>query len=328
MDKLREIKEFSSFVEALEKEKGLRDDLSDPGREATVFAPTNDAWRRAKEEWRSQGKEFEMRDVLRLHIAPESKITSDCLHPGALIPTSLRLKSLDDRHQRVRVFKFAQRIWLNMQSSIVGEEIKASGGIIHRVDGVLCPPTNAFEMMSAFPTLFSTSALAFEKTGMKSELSREKGLTVFLPDNNAWKSLGFTNLKYLFMTCSEKEGRRSSDRSSECRGNKELKKIVSNMVGTDLAYSTDIMSKQSMTFETLGGGKIEVCAKERKGQHERGSGEKHQNVNHYNFVINHGDALVKFTDMLSCNAAIHIVTRPLVPEGVHLPDGDRMMSIE
>ncbi|TPX59338.1 hypothetical protein PhCBS80983_g02526 [Powellomyces hirtus] len=86
VDRLREDKRFSRFVEVLEKERGLRDDL----------------------EWASNRDENKpsMRDTLRYHIA------GDCLHAGALIPTNLRLKSLEDRHQRIRVFRFHSEVWL------------------------------------------------------------------------------------------------------------------------------------------------------------------------------------------------------------------------
>ncbi|KAJ3184488.1 hypothetical protein HDU87_003886 [Geranomyces variabilis] len=325
LDRLREDKRFSCFVEHLEKEKGLRDDLERSGQ-TTLFAPTNEAFRRAKKEWELSEKDIDMKSILQYHIAPESKITSDCLHAGALIPTGLRLKTLGDRHQRLRVFKFADRTWLNMMSQVMGSEVEASNGRIFAVDGVLVPPSNVGEMLSAFPTMFSTSALAIEHSGLRNDISRKNGLTVFAPSNNAWKALGLANLKYLF-SCMGQEMKERSDKM-ECRGSKDLRRIVENMISDKtVAYSTDMMHEQKMSLKTWAGETIEIQSKERKGRRGSGSGG-HQDVRDYNFVIGNGDATIQFTDLLASNAAIHIPSRVLVPENVRLPHGDRMMEME
>ncbi|KAJ3171096.1 hypothetical protein HDU88_008130 [Geranomyces variabilis] len=324
-DRLREDKRFTCFVEHLEKEKGLRDDLERSGQ-TTLFAPTNEAFRRFKEESEMSERDLDMKSVLQYHLAPETKLTPDCLHPGLLIPTALRLKSLNDRHQRLRVFKFAERTWINLQAQIVGPEMDASNGRIYAVDGLLIPPGDAGEVLSAFPTMFSTTALALEKTGLRQDVSRKHGLTIFAPNNKVWHQLGHDNLRYLFSCMGQETNERSG--KEECRGAKDLRRIVENMISDEtVGYSTDIIHKGSISMKTWAGEQIEICAKERKGRHGSNSGE-HKNVEDYNFVINKGEASIIFTDALASNAAIHLPSRIILPEGMRLPHGDRMIDLD
>jgi len=337
IDRLREDKRFSRFVEVLEKERGLRDDLENRDMKSTVWAPTNDAIERMEEEWREQRDEDRpaMRDVLRYHIAGDSQITRDCLHAGALIPTNLRMKTLEDRHQRIRVFRFADTIFLNARARVMDKEIEAENGQIFPIDHVLCPPQNVVEMLGAVPTRLSTTLAAFARTGLDRDLTEEKGVTVFAASNNAWEKLGYENLRYLFSCAGQKtwawesKDRRGRDENQEgrvmCNGIKDLKKILQGHIAKKVAYTTDVMKDEKMQLPTLGHKKITVCARKRQGG---GSDEdrnrrdedsnKHRNVNHYNFVVNDGEARVAFTDGLSSNGAIQVIDS-VICSGVRLP---------
>jgi uncharacterized surface protein with fasciclin (FAS1) repeats len=340
VDRLREDKRFSRFVEVLENERGLRDDL-EKGQN-TVFAPTNEAFEKFEEERRSYADEKrEMRDIIKYHVASEADIESDDLHAGLLIPTGLRLKSLNDRHQRIRVYTFARNKWLNMEAQIVEADIEAENGRIHAIDRILTPPSNAMEMLYTVPTTFSTFTAALEKTCMWRDLEKEKGITVFAPSNKAWESLGYENLKYIFSCAGQQtEGgdrdsffspRKScSEERFKCKGLEDLKKILENHIGTDLAYSTDMMKKETIKMKTLGREQLEICAKRRQGggkggNRGRDNKEEHRDVREYNFVLNDGEARVQFTDGLASNAAIFVVDNILVPESVQLPH-DRMSA--
>jgi len=344
IDRLRDDKRFSRFVEVLEKERGLRDDLENRDKETTVFVPTDDAFERMEDEWRESRNENKpnMRDVLRYHIAGDSRISEDSMHAGSLIPTNLRLKSLEDRHQRIRVFRFHDITWLNMKARIIESDIKADNGRIHAIDRVLCPPQEVTEMMYTVPTQFSTTLAAFERTGLMSELEREKALTVFAPNNRAWKALGYENLKYLFSCAGQKredrEGRdrdrdekdrRDRDRDEDerrpmCKGVRDLKKILQNHVAKKLAYSTDFMDKETTELRTLGNAKITVCAKKQQGRDEdrnrrdEDEDKKHRDVRRYNFVVNDGEARITFNDGLASNGAIQMISGVLVGD-IRLP---------
>jgi len=328
IDRLRGEKMFSRFVEVLEKERGLRDELENRDKQTTVFAPTNEAFKRIEDEYAATGGEMpSMRDLLRYHIAGDSEISADCLHAGALIPTNLRLKSLNDRHQRIRVFRFHDMVWLNMMARVVESDIKAENGRIHAIDRVLCPPQSVPEMIATLPTEFSTFSWALERTGLNKEATKEKGVTVFAPSNRAWAMLGHENLKFLFSCVGQKTEREDQHGVPVCKGVKELKKIVKNHVATDLAYSTDFMEKETMKLRTLGDIELTVCAKKRQGGSESrrgGEGGQHKDVRRYNFIVNDGEARISFTDGLAGNGAIQVVDNVLIGD-VKLPH-DQMME--
>jgi len=285
VDRLRDDKRFSRFVEVLERERGLRDDLDNRDKETTVFAPTNEAFKRLEDEWRDRRGAYDedndreqwMRQALKYHIAPDSMIEGDALHAGALIPTDLRLRELGDRHQRVRVFRFHGDVWLNMHARIVEKDLEAENGRIHAIDRVLRPPRQTTEMLYTLPTEFSTFLAALERTELANKLDERHGVTVFTPSNRAWKNLGFENLKYLFSCVGQRqdrEGRRGGKggrddderERPQCQGLQDLKKIIKYHVATDVAYSTDIMQKKELQLKTFEGQTLTIQARRRQGR--------------------------------------------------------------
>ncbi|KAI8908687.1 FAS1 domain-containing protein [Powellomyces hirtus] len=282
-----------------------------------------DQWRNSKDEEKPS-----MRDVLRYHIAPDSQISGDCLHAGALIPTNLRLKSLEDRHQRIRVFRFHGEVWLNMHARIVQKDLEAENGLIHAIDRCLMPPMTIGEMLYTMPTRFSTSLAAFERTGLQ-EVCTKKGITVFAPTNRAWETLGFDNLRYLFSCMGQQkpsEGRSifGGEEHPQCEGTKMLKKILKYHIATKLAYSTDLMEKETTRLGTMEGKNLEVCAVRTEG-HKGRDEKKHHDVRNYNFVINKGQARIAFSDGLGSNGAVQVIDSVLIPDDVKLPH-DRWMA--
>jgi len=339
IDRLRGDKRFSRFVEALSQERGLRDDLENKDRRATVFAPTNDAFKKMEDDMRRiTGEQPRMGDILRYHICPDMEVSGDKMHQGMLLRTGLRLKSLNDRHQRIRVFRFHGDIWLNMRGRMVQHDMRAENGLIHVIDRVLMPPSDAREMLFMLPTMFSTFLAGMERTGMSKLLADEKGLTVFAPSNEAWERLGMENLRYLFSCAGQHEHTKSSER--ECKGLKDLKRIMQYHMGRELAYSTDMMEKREMRIKTFCEDmEVRVQAIERKrggggGDRDRDSDsvfevqkhctskdkdEKQHDVRRYMFLLNHGEARVTFTDGLAENGAIQMIDDVLIPEDMKLP---------
>jgi len=240
---------------------------------------------------------------------------------------------------RIRVFKFGDAVFLNMHSRIVDSE-KADNGFVHAVDKILHPPKGVTEMLYAVPTSFSTTLAAFERTNLACDLNhKEQAITVFAPSNHAWEQLGFQNLKYLFSCVGQKEEREGGGSGSRdekkgrqpwCRGTEDLKRIMEFHVGKQLAYSTDMMKKETIKFKTLEGSQLTVCAKRREGGgrnewNDEDRDSKHQDVRRYNFVVNNGEARVQFTDALACNGAIQVIDNVLIPRDVKLPHDKWMM---
>ncbi|KAI8817300.1 FAS1 domain-containing protein [Fimicolochytrium jonesii] len=353
VDRLRDDKRFSRFVQVLERERGLRDDLDNRDKETTVFAPTNEAFKRFEDEWRNrrayddEDKEEWIRQALKYHIAPDSQIAGDALHAGALIPTNLRLRELGDRHQRVRVFRFAGDVWLNMHARIVEKDLEAENGRIHAIDNVLHPPRHATEMLYTLPTEFSTFLAALERTELADKLDQHHGVTVFAPSNRAWKNVGFENLKYLFSCVGQRQGGEKGKggkggdyEQPTCQGLTDLKKIIKYHVATDVAYSTDMMQKKELQLKTFEGQTVTIRAKHRQ---DRGRGDEdedtdrewssifshrrkhdeehggHHDVRRYHFTINDGEARISFTDGLARNGAIQVIDNVMIPKDVKLP---------
>ncbi|KAI8854007.1 FAS1 domain-containing protein [Chytridium lagenaria] len=312
-DKLREERDFSSFVELIEKEKGLRDEF-ERGERMTVFAPTNEAIKRFEDRQKKRGgddghdrDEIRMQEVLLYHIIPEHEIEKNDLRDG--------------QRQRIRVSKIFHDVYLNMYARIdLKRDYDADNGRIWGIEDVLVPPPNVVDVMYSIPTEFSTTVSALCRLGVTDKLEQMKGGTVLVPDNAAWEKLGFRNLYHLF---------------SE-RGRDDLKKILQYHVADDLAYSTKMMRDGKVELETmLKGEKIIVEARRRRdgggGRRQVRRGEdddgQHESPKDYIFVVNEGEARIRFTDGVSENGVIHVISEVLVPESVELPDerrnGDR-----
>jgi len=357
IDRLREDNRFSKFVEVLSRERGLRDDLENLDKKTTVFAPTNEAMERFEEQLRSFGggnREEQIGELLRYHITPDIDIEYRQMHSGTLLPTDLRLKTLGDKNQKIRIMKFNDQAWLNMRSRVSQRSVEAANGRIYGIDNVLVPPLTVCDTMLAGVHQFSTFLTGVARTQMDDKLCMEKGVTVFAPSNRAWELLGFDNIRYLFSCAGQtmEEGRhgrgeRGGEGSHmECQGTKDLRKIMKHHMGTDLAYSTDFMQKEKCV-STLQGG--ELCVKghrfgqgrggdrdrdddddrdcRRRGSHhcndrddrDRDHGRDLKDIRGWNFLVNNGESRIEFTDVLGNNGVIHLVDNVIIPEDVKLP---------
>ncbi|KAJ3020471.1 hypothetical protein HKX48_000744 [Thoreauomyces humboldtii] len=348
MDELRENKRFEKFTRYLEENKGLRNEL-EGNNKATVFAPCNEAFEEI-ESAASFNKE-KIRDILQYHISPDTELTEDCLHAGLLIPSGLKEKNLDDRHQRIRTFEFNGEYYLNMQARVdVNKVIEASNGNIFPISKVLEPPCSLRNEIWSAPTFASTWSLAVERTGLERKLTEHgrKGVTALIPSNHAWKSLGLANLRYLFSCVGQENsgGRRGSrdwndsddESKRECQGTKDLKKIVEYHVAREVQYSTDFMNEKTTKLETLCGHEMIISSKrvqsgdsdkdrrrndrnkDRKNRDEDRDEKKHRDVREYNFIVNDGAARITVPDsILGNNGAVHFIDTVIVPQNIELP---------
>jgi len=252
----------------------------------------------------------DMERVLQYHIVKDEVSVKD-MFCGQLLETELRERKLNDNHQRIRVFEDVGQFYLNMYARVHRDEIRAENGYILILDNVLCPPMNANDMMSVFPIAFSTMLVAAEKTDMLKSIEDKKELTIFAPDNHAWKSLGMSNMIYLFSP----------------RGRKDLKRIVQYHIGTNTLYSTDMMKKQKIRVRTLlHDQELEISAWEREsGRRGHRDVEKRKEEEPWNwvFTINKGEANVEklCADYFADNGVIQPINSVLIPSDVELPYG-------
>jgi len=308
IDTLRSDERFSMLVSALEKTKGLTDDLTS-GKDITFFAPTNTAM-----EWMQKDmKHGDMEHTLRYHCCPKRMEWKD-MRDGMTLDTHLKLDTLKGDHQRIRVFRCGSTISLNMWSRIIEHSMGASNGLIHAVDRMLCPPMNMWCTLNMFPAMFSTWLLAVERCGMAKDMKDTHGLTCFVPTNSAWKNMGPTIVSYLF---------------SE-HGMKDLKHIVAYHMSPELAYSDMIVEKKEMKMKSmLKDEKMVVrvskmnCSMMKMGDCGRCEcvSEKKEggmNPNCYRMSMNEGEARVIFKDGLCSNGNLFALSDVMVPENVRL----------
>ncbi|KAI9101850.1 FAS1 domain-containing protein [Phlyctochytrium arcticum] len=322
VDRLRGDKRFTRFVEVLQKERGLKDDLEDRHKTMTLFAPTNEAIKHMEEHMPDlTSSDSAMRDALRYHIIPDMDMHREHMHKGLLLKTSLKLKTLRDRPQVIRVGHIRGDFWLNMRARVEEHDTKAENGRIFAIDRVLMPPINALDMLYALPTMFSTYLAAAERSGMTERMVNEKEMTMFVPSNNAWKRLGVENLMYLF-SCPQhcKCHSNKNKGSSGCNGRRDLKRIMEYSMAKELGYTCDMMGKKEMCMKTFLEGE-KMCVEARQRGHGRGRtrhGDKHD-VRNWMFLMNEGEASIAFTDFPAENAVMHLVDNVLVPNDVKLP---------
>ncbi|KAJ3114805.1 hypothetical protein HDU96_001632 [Phlyctochytrium bullatum] len=340
-DRLREEHRFSRFVELIEKEKGLRDEFERSDR-LTVFAPTNHAIEKFEEEFRDHDPrdgrtrrhrrhdDLDMEELILYHLVPDHQLGHRDLQDGVLLKTSLETRGLDGAHQRIRVSRAFGEVYLNMYARVHHQgEYEADNGVIWALENVLVPPGNAMDVLYHVPFAFSTSVSALCRLDATEKIEKMKGATLFMPDNDAWESLGLRNLYYLFGD----------------EGHEDLKKIMKYHGAKELVYTTKMMKEETLELDsTLKGQKLTIEARCRHGHggHRREytecsrrgrNGRRHgrdkdddedgeggfESPRDYLFVINEGEARIRFTDALGENAVIHVISEVLIPEDVVLP---------
>jgi len=129
------VKDLSTLVTAVVA-GGLADTLSSPGP-FTVFAPTNEAFAAlpagvVAKLLKPENKK-ELVDILTYHVLPEQVLSTD-LKPFQEVKTVAG--------KAVRVIKFDGQVRVDRAKVIKADNL-ASNGVVHIIDGVLLPPSEA-----------------------------------------------------------------------------------------------------------------------------------------------------------------------------------------
>ncbi|KAK9759448.1 hypothetical protein K7432_017580 [Basidiobolus ranarum] len=146
IDVLSQDRRFSKFLDSLSKNRGLTDDLDDPRQEVTVFAPTNEAYERLREDFKGRYPHGNTEDIWKYHFTPLF-VDSATLRRVKLLPTQLELRSLNGEEQKIRVVNKNNKIYLNSEILLQETDIEADNGVIHAVDEILIPPVGASEIL-------------------------------------------------------------------------------------------------------------------------------------------------------------------------------------
>jgi uncharacterized surface protein with fasciclin (FAS1) repeats len=134
MQTLQDDGRFSILVDALE-DSGLADSLRKAGP-GTVFAPTNDAFRKLADLDGLLKDKARLRTVLRYHIVEFSSIDA---HNLADLKTAITRQGSELRFRAE-----GSDIWVN-DARIIDRDLSAGNGTVHAIDSVLFPAETAAE---------------------------------------------------------------------------------------------------------------------------------------------------------------------------------------
>lgn len=113
---------------------GLVETLSDENAKFTVFAPTNEAFRKLGDKKLASLKEEKnkemLKDILLYHVVSGDMLAAD-------VTTKAELDAMDEK-----VIKVTSKDdkWMVAGATITTTDIKCSNGTVHVIDGVMMPP--------------------------------------------------------------------------------------------------------------------------------------------------------------------------------------------
>ncbi|KAL4909707.1 hypothetical protein BDW74DRAFT_42702 [Aspergillus multicolor] len=225
---ISESKYTTILAKIIDEDPELASFLNSTEHKITIFAPTDDAFRKIPHHHRDHDHDHDGHDdsdggdddgdhripkeIIRLfakyHSSPEVLTAADLFHAhtisSALNDTLLGVgENGDGLPQRLAVRAGFKGLTINFYSHIVAADIGASNGLIHGLDSILLPPPHTLLVLDILPTIFSTFNLGLTKTSLTEHLNttdQEKapGFTVFTPSNHAFERLGLRINAFLF----------------------------------------------------------------------------------------------------------------------------------
>ncbi|KAK9761905.1 hypothetical protein K7432_012836 [Basidiobolus ranarum] len=211
---------FSRFLKTLSSSSGnFQNDLSNPRNQVTLFAPTDKAFEEFHD--RHDVSHEELQRILQYHIIPDIIDEADIKNSDALV-TSFNSPELLNEPQRILIERKGNRLYLNSGVKVSEANLEARNGIIHVINEILEVPKSIPAQLKSFSD-FSLFLRAIEKSGLEKEF-HEPGLTVFVPSNAAFQSLGNTAVDYLLSP----------------EGRKDLRYILLNHISPELIYAGDL----------------------------------------------------------------------------------------
>ncbi|RDW90015.1 fasciclin domain-containing protein [Aspergillus mulundensis] len=223
---ISESKYTTILAKIIDEDSELASFLNSTEHKITVFAPTDDAFRKIPHHHRDHdhdghderdggdddGDHRIPKELIRLfahyHSSPEVLTAAELFHAhtinSALNESLLGVdENGDGLPQRLAVRAGFKGLTINFYSHIVAADIGASNGLIHGLDSILLPPPRTLLVLDILPTIFSTFNLALTKTSLTASLNttaQEKahGFTLFTPSNRAFERLGLRINAFLF----------------------------------------------------------------------------------------------------------------------------------
>ncbi len=164
---------------------GLADALASGN--LTVFAPTNDAFRRAglDENAINSVDLTTLRNILLYHVIGNERYGTNNFNELLIGFTTLQ-------GQQVQVTR-RQGVSVN-GAFVVQSNIPATNGIVHAIDNVLMPPMGTIVDAAVGNPNLTFLVAAVQRAGLASTLASNGPFTVFAPTNAAFQEAGFTTI--------------------------------------------------------------------------------------------------------------------------------------
>ncbi len=184
-----------SLLVTLVTKAGLATTLSTTNN-ITVFAPTNAAFRAAGytdaviNGLTNAQAAAGFTDVLTYHVVGARVLST-------AVPVSDIVNTLNGKN--IYASKNANGVFVNGKK-VTAADLTASNGVVHKINGVLIPPTKTITQIVVDGADFSTLEAAVVLAGLAPTLDGPGKFTVFAPTNDAFVTSGITSLAGLTTT--------------------------------------------------------------------------------------------------------------------------------
>lgn len=185
LELLQQYKQLSIFHDQLLKHGEYLNRLRGP--DVTIFAPSNDAFNNMLNFQRILNNDFVAKQMMKCHLTNGQVTVADVISKRIeKVPTidpTQELRFFHDHHD-VKV------IGGGISATITTSDIRATNGILHIINKVMCTPYNSvFEKLASDPDLSDTFKLGNQQGFNEQFKNFNTEFTYFAPNNVAWETI-------------------------------------------------------------------------------------------------------------------------------------------
>jgi uncharacterized surface protein with fasciclin (FAS1) repeats len=177
---------FSTLVSIVERVELTSVFTQNP--QLTVFAPTNEAFEKLGQDL-TELPDHELKEVILYHVLGQKVTTPEFTQGWEYLPTET-FSAPEEYPLSLYVEKEAEQVKLNGTISVITPDIKASNGIIHKVDEVLIP-MNLYQLIQVNKQFTEFVKFLNEEPEMMYSLqeAQEELYSLFAPKNDAFEMI-------------------------------------------------------------------------------------------------------------------------------------------
>lgn len=186
--------DFSALVAAVVKTNQV-ELLSDAGLNATVLAPTNDAFAQLPAPFNNaanisgitDAKTINtLRQILRYHVVPGKRNAAQFTNGNY---QTFNNAATPGANQLTVGRTIDGGVFINGNTQVIAADVAATNGVIHVINKVLFPPTQDIAQIAITNGNFTALVAALKKTGLANIASFPGNTTVFAPTDAAFAQL-------------------------------------------------------------------------------------------------------------------------------------------